>query len=161
MNKHNKITRGVILAFILVSFSISSSAQENRYDKIKAVKIGFITEQLELSTEQAQVFWPIYNAADSNKRRMRRELSQIYLEVRTLRDKSELSEEKSKILWNSIQELKSRETSQNQNYEKQISDEFGFKLLTELLVAERDFNARLVRRMGNQRDRKPSKKKRP
>ena len=161
MNKNRLKVKSSIVFVMLLSLSLGLRAQEKRYDKIKALKVGFITEQLQLTADQAEVFWPIYNEADNSRRQIRRELSQVYSEIRSSQNEGELSEEKSKMLWKSIQKLKSKEQAQNESYQETISQEFGFKMLTQLLVAERDFNARLVRRMGNQRNKSDSKKKRP
>lgn len=47
------------LIFILI-FSLTTFAQSNR-DKIKILKIAYITEKLDLSEKEAQKFWQIYN----------------------------------------------------------------------------------------------------
>jgi len=51
----------VILA--VVAFSVSSLAQDIK--KIETLKIAYLTEQLDLSEEQAQKFWPVYNKYES------------------------------------------------------------------------------------------------
>ena len=53
-------------------FSLSLSAQrmpgappashQQKEDRIKSHKIAYLTEQLSLSPEEAQQFWPVYNA---------------------------------------------------------------------------------------------------
>ena len=50
----------------IISFSILSFSQGNR-DKIKTLKIAFITEKLDLSEQEAQKFWPIYNKYDKKE----------------------------------------------------------------------------------------------
>lgn len=35
--------------------------QKERREEIKALRVAFITERLDLSVEQAQTFWPVYN----------------------------------------------------------------------------------------------------
>lgn len=35
--------------------------KNNYWEQIKAEKIGFITQKLDLTVEEAQVFWPVYN----------------------------------------------------------------------------------------------------
>ncbi len=54
-----------IICLILITFSFAF-AQGNKdkkviREKIKARKIGFITERLSLTSEEAQYFWPLYN----------------------------------------------------------------------------------------------------
>lgn len=36
-------------------------------EKVKAEKIAFLTSEMELTPEEAQVFWPIYNQAEKEK----------------------------------------------------------------------------------------------
>lgn len=59
------------ILFIL-SFSLLTIAQGNR-DKIKALKIAFITEKLNLSEKEAQQFWPIYNSFEEDMSNLKRQ----------------------------------------------------------------------------------------
>lgn len=36
-------------------------------DKVKAEKIAFLTTEMELTPEEAQIFWPVYNQAEKEK----------------------------------------------------------------------------------------------
>lgn len=57
---------------ILILFvSTSVFAQRPDRDKIKTLKIAHITEQLDLSKEEAQKFWPIYNANEEAEHLLR------------------------------------------------------------------------------------------
>lgn len=38
-----------------------SEKKTTRWEQIKAEKVGFITQRLNLSVEEAQLFWPVYN----------------------------------------------------------------------------------------------------
>lgn len=59
------------ILFIL-SFSLLTVAQGNM-DKIKALKIAFITEKLNLSEKEAQQFWPIYNSYQEDMSTLKRQ----------------------------------------------------------------------------------------
>ncbi|MFI0428072.1 hypothetical protein [Mariniflexile sp. HMF6888] len=61
----------ISIVFIL-SFSLVTVAQSNR-DKIKTLKIAYITEKLNLSEKEAQKFWPIYNNFEEENSRLRKE----------------------------------------------------------------------------------------
>ncbi|MDO7170661.1 hypothetical protein [Mariniflexile sp. AS56] len=76
------------LLFIL-SFSLLTVAQSNR-DKIKTLKIAYITEKLNLSEKEAQKFWPIYNNFEDENSKLR---SEAY-EARKKIDFETLTEEK-------------------------------------------------------------------
>lgn len=48
---------------MLLSFSVfaQSNSREERFKRIEAAKIGYITEHLRLSPQEAERFFPIYN----------------------------------------------------------------------------------------------------
>ena len=53
-----------ILAALLaggLSLSCSKKVDEDRSEQIKVQKIAFFTEKLNLTPEEAQIFWPVYN----------------------------------------------------------------------------------------------------
>jgi len=53
----------ILLSPLLFSFSLLAQPEHTGgdYKKIEAYKTKFITEELDLSTEEAQKFWPVYN----------------------------------------------------------------------------------------------------
>lgn len=65
--------------------SIAFGQNEERHRQIQAMKTAYITEELNLSTNEAEKFWPIYNA-------YRKSLSDIhYKKYKTLRENYRLS----------------------------------------------------------------------
>ncbi|MBC7846137.1 MAG: sensor of ECF-type sigma factor [Flavobacterium sp.] len=58
------------LLIILFLLSIPSFAQQpsgEKKEQIRTLKVGFITNELSLTTEEASKFWPIYNAFDDKQ----------------------------------------------------------------------------------------------
>lgn len=53
--------RTIFVLLLLVFFVGNINAQQNRREKLKAYKTAFITEKLDLSSKEAEKFWPIYN----------------------------------------------------------------------------------------------------
>lgn len=70
----------LILLVLIVTFNVS--AQKNR-ERIKALKVSFITEQLDLSQQEAQKFWPIYNEYENETSEIRfKDIRSIRKEIR-------------------------------------------------------------------------------
>ena len=61
----------IILVVSLISWSTFSQSSDKR-EMIKSLKVAFITEQLALTETEAQKFWPIYNAYETEKDMQRR-----------------------------------------------------------------------------------------
>ena len=55
------------IVLVLLSFTAFSQGFKGKKDKVKALKVAYITEELNLTTEEAQRFWPIYNAFDDKQ----------------------------------------------------------------------------------------------
>lgn len=49
------------LLFILSINMLQAQGHGSKNERIQALKIAFITEELALTAEQSQVFWPLYN----------------------------------------------------------------------------------------------------
>ena len=58
------------ILFVLGYFTLMAQPNE-RIEKIKAFKIAFITEKLDLTTKEAQGFWPIYNKYNDELEKIR------------------------------------------------------------------------------------------
>ena len=61
--------------------------QKNNGGKVEALKIGYLTKKLNLSTEEAQKFWPIYN-------KYAEEIRKVRIDARANKDKEIDTEEK-------------------------------------------------------------------
>lgn len=49
-----------ISCFVLFA-NLSYAQKDDKHERIEALKTAYFTQQLELTSEQAQRFWPIYN----------------------------------------------------------------------------------------------------
>ena len=143
----------ILLIFIL-SLSLNAFAQDKgRYERIKALKIAFITERLDLSETEAQKFWPIYNAFEAENQKLRNLSVSIRKNVNT----------------ETISEKNAKEVLQNVIKIAQQKQELHAKFITDLLKAlpakkiillnrvEGDFKDRMMeqfkkRRGGNRKN---------
>ncbi|MFN8295490.1 MAG: hypothetical protein U0T69_04805 [Chitinophagales bacterium] len=60
--------------FLLLSIALSGFLQVNAQEgneKIEAMKIAFITKRLQLTPEESQKFWPVYNQYEAEKKQIR------------------------------------------------------------------------------------------
>ena len=67
----------VALVFMSATFLRGQGPQDR--DKIKTLKIAFITERLSLSSSEAEAFWPRYNAYEEKRRALQeRQHREVY-----------------------------------------------------------------------------------
>ncbi|MBA3674237.1 MAG: hypothetical protein H0W75_04640 [Chitinophagaceae bacterium] len=63
----------LIITLLLGSFSFAKAQNDTlgkRAEKIQALKIAFITQKLQLTPDEAQKFWPVYNRYETEIRKM-------------------------------------------------------------------------------------------
>jgi hypothetical protein len=68
----------ILILFLSLGFALHGTAQdgggkEGKGTKLEALKIAYLTQKLNLSTEEAQRFWPIYNSYTNEIRKIRQE----------------------------------------------------------------------------------------
>lgn len=63
---------------------------DNRKEKIKTLKIAFISQKLSLTSEEAEKFWPIYNKYDEKIMLLKEEQLKLKLENRNLKGEEAL-----------------------------------------------------------------------
>ena len=132
-----------ITAFVLLlCWGDSVLSQGKGRDKIKALKIAYITEQLELSSKEAQEFWPIYNSFQEKMMVIRRsERKQFGNRANPISDVSDSEATKMLSTFTNLQEEKQELTS------KLIADLKGVipdKKTILLLRAEESFKRKLL-----------------
>ncbi len=119
-------------------------AQDNGNQKIENAKIGLITNRLNLSAEQSQQFWPIYNDFDAKKKDIRKQMRRLIVETNTLTTPDE------KILAN-IKEtlnLQQKEVDLEREYMNKFLKVINVRQLAELYKAEQVFTQMLLQRLN-------------
>lgn len=74
-----------ILPLFIVLLSISAMAQDGPFvrkkkEQIKALKVAFITNELDLSPDEAAKFWPLFNAYEDKQQEIKKQKLKGYLD---------------------------------------------------------------------------------
>ncbi len=73
------------LMIILFLATLGMNAQDRKFEEIKAHKTAFITEEVNLTSTQAEKFWPIYNKHEQEVMALRKTQLEGF---KTLRNKN-------------------------------------------------------------------------
>ena len=125
-------------------------AQEQAKEKIESARIGFITERLGLTPDQAERFWPLYNEYRTKNRDAAIKFQQYKRDF----DPSSASEEDSKRLVEMELDMKQRRLNLEREYSKKMLDVITTQQVASLRKAEQDFRGILLRRLQQARQHK-------
>lgn len=138
-----------LLTFLIVFISLNTFAQDDKHERIKALKTAYITEALDLSSKEAQAFWPVYNKHSEVLHDLyKRERKEIKDE---LRDSENISEEKSSDLLETFLTIEEAKTGLRRKLVNNLKGVLSNKKILKLFKAEDDFRKKLIKEY---RDRK-------
>jgi hypothetical protein len=63
--------KSTILSLLLfIGVGLFAQSTTDREEKIRSLRVAFITDKLKLTPEESQAFWPIYNELESKKKQL-------------------------------------------------------------------------------------------
>ena len=130
-----------VLGFYLLSFS-----QDNR-DKIKTLKIAYITEKLNLTEKEAQAFWPIYNSFEDEFMKLKH---QSYDKRKNV-DMQNISDKDAEALLNDIRAMENKKYTLKENFINDLSKVIPAKKIILLNKVEDDFKHKMFEEFKNRR----------
>ncbi len=139
-----------IIFLLVTSLSFSQGFKEKR-EKVKALKVAYITEQLELTTDEAQKFWPIYNAFDENQSELRHEKMRAILDRFKPGNVEKLSEKDASNSLAQMEKLEEDLFNLKKKFIKDLQSVISAKKIIKLKKAEEDFNRELLKQMREKR----------
>lgn len=113
--------------------------------KIEAKKISYITQQLELSPDEAQLFWPLYNEMKNKKEVFHKEFRQLFKNLK--RGSENLSEDESIKISDRMADLKVEKAKMEREYHYKFKKVLSAKQILDLHLAEKQFQGMLLRRI--------------
>jgi len=137
----------IYILFIAVEifFSFSTYAQggnPNKIKQIEAVKIGYLTRRLDLSPEESQKFWPVYNQYQQDLQDINRQRKAA--RAQNGDDANKLVDDDFKYE-DKILDLKKK---YRYEFKKVLSPE----KIKSLYFAEREFKEELIKQLKNRRE---------
>lgn len=145
----------ILIVFLLTSATNFAQVGEKIQDRIKAQKIAFITDQLELTSEEAQQFWPIYNEFEDKVEKIKSE------DLRPLKKEMRQGDVSDKRAGEILEKLLEAETEMHNARLELVEDlkkVISAKKIIMLKVAEDQFNQKLLDKLKDFRERRQNRK---
>ena len=137
----------VPILFLLVTTFAFAQGHKEKQEKLKALKVAYITEQLELTTDEAQKFWPIYNDYQEKQFDLRHEKMRTILGKLDVGNIEKLSEKEASALLSQMQGVEETLFTLQKKYIKDLQSILSDKKIMKLKKAEGDFNRHLLKQM--------------
>lgn len=122
-----------------------STERKEKKDKIEQMKVDFITAELELSKEEAEKFWPVYNEMEAKLKAEKK--TQHKLEKDLKENQATLTDAENKSKVTAIYDSEQKEIAIKREYYNKIGDQIGYTKSTKLLSLEQKFKRELMKQL--------------
>jgi len=148
----------LITLSLLCFLTFSAFAQhKEREERIKTLKIAFITERLAFTESEAQKFWPIYNAFENENNKLRRES----YNKRKTEGIDSMTEAEAKALLDDMISIENQKHKLREKFMKDLLTAIPAKKVILLKTTEDAFNKRMFEEFKKRRQEKQEKREKP
>lgn len=123
---------------------------DQKKERVQQIKIAYFTQELDLSTEEAEKFWPIYNEMtekiQEQKKKTRAATREIKNNLETMSD----SEVEAKM--NEALNARIKEAELQKEYLSKIGKVIGYKKAAKVVSLESQFKRELLKRLADEQN---------
>ena len=154
-----------ILVFLILATGVAAQENEGRKDdgkrkqkserrdsRMEAKKIGYITEELDLSTEEAQKFWPVYNEFQEKMKSLKEETREKG------RSEKDFSDAEAETFLNTIFEKEQKKLDLQKMYFKKMETAISKAKIAKLYTIENKFRDKVYRSIKKKMKERQKKK---
>jgi hypothetical protein len=140
--KQMTYSRSLLLTVLILLMSTMGFAQQGKGARVHALKVSYITDKLDLSSAQAERFWPVYNRYEAELRSLRQE----FRKETGGKNKARSSEEAHRMIEDNL-DFQEDVIALKRRYKDEFLKVISAQQLSGLYAAERDFKQMLIKRL--------------
>ena len=130
-----------------MTFNVQAQRDKKHQDRIESMRIAFITKKLDLSPDEAQNFWPIYN-------KYRKEHKALRNNYNTTKNPGALSDAEGEGAISAALDLEEKEVALKRKYYAELKGILPVQKTAMLRRAERQFKEQLVKQLNDRRQKR-------
>ncbi|OAB29062.1 hypothetical protein SAMN05444395_102173 [Flavobacterium fryxellicola] len=144
----------LLLFFVSCSFFAQGESMKDKKEQIKALKAAFFTTELDLTTNEAEKFWPIYNTFDDKQFELRHQKMKTYM--RRMNDGSldQITEKEANAFLAQIEDTEEELFLLRKKFMQNVKTILPSVKIVKLKKAEEDFNRKLLQQYRHKGSRK-------
>jgi len=135
------------ILFLFLSVNFYAQEKENfkeKREQIKAMKVAFLTTELDLTSSEAEKFWPLYNTFDDKQFELRHQKMKGYFKRMQNDELDKLSEKDATALLNQIEDNEEDLFNLRKKFISSLKEVLPSMKIIKLKKAEEDFNRKLL-----------------
>lgn len=138
------------ILLLFVTFLAFGQDKDDRFERIKALRVAYISEKLNLTPEEAQRFWPVFNQFDDKMDGFHKQKRQLMFKLRP-ENASKLSEKETIALMDEDDRLEQEIQNNRRQLVKNLQGLIPNQKILMLRQIEVEFKQKLLHQIKNRR----------
>lgn len=143
----------IIILLLLLSVTTFAQDREKHMERIKALRVAFISDRLDLTPEEAQKFWPIFNQFDERQLEFHKQKRHLMHKLRP-ENAAGLSDKETAVLMEEDDKLESDIQENRRKLTKDLQGVIPNQKILMLKQLEIEFKEKLLKQMKNRREKR-------
>ena len=140
----------LMMPALLFSQPQNVKSNKEKKERIEAMKIAYITKNLDLGSEEAKIFWPVYNSYEKEHKELRQTKKNVEKEAKEKQKSADasiekISEKELDTYMNMVFEIKDKENQLNRKYHLEFKKVLPPYKVMLLYKSKRDFKKEILR----------------
>ena len=136
--------KNLLFVALMLLLPYTLLAQRPKSEEIESLKIAFFTQKLDLSPEEAKIFWPIYNDMQAEQSALRKERMQKMISYRKTTEIDNLSDAQVQSLITIEFDFKQRDLNLDKKYYNRLKSNLPIKVVGKFYRAQEGFKRELL-----------------
>ncbi len=152
-----RTTSRILFLFVLLALFSQATLAQGRHgrelhrERFRSMRIAFFTEKLELTPEEAEKFWPLFNEFEKNREELIRNSRMRSREFSLQAE--ELSDQEAEEIINQHIETRKKELQLDIEFHNELKKILPPKKIMQLYITEVQFREYMLRRIRDERGR--------
>jgi hypothetical protein len=139
----------IVLLFVSFNFYAQGESMKEKKEQIKALKVAFFTTELDLTTNEAEKFWPIYNTFDDKQFELRHQKMRTCMKRMNDGSLDKMTEKEANTFLAQIEDTEEELFLLRKKFMKNLRIILPAVKIVKLKKAEEDFNRKLLQQYRN------------
>nr|WP_315151444.1 sensor of ECF-type sigma factor [uncultured Flavobacterium sp.] len=134
----------ILFLFLSFNFYAQNENFKDKKEQIRAMKVAFFTTELDLTSSEAEKFWPLYNTFDDKQFELRHQKMKSYFKRMQGDNLDKISEKDATALLDQIQDNEDDLYSLRKKFVQNLKEVLPSIKILKLKKAEENFNRKLL-----------------
>ncbi|MFV8269633.1 sensor of ECF-type sigma factor [Flavobacterium sp. GT2N3] len=139
----------VLLLLVSFNFYAQGESMKEKKEQIKALKAAFFTTELDLTTNESERFWPIYNTFDDKQFELRHQKMRTYMRRMSDGSLDKITEKEANTFLAQIEDTEEELFLLRKKFMQNVKTILPAVKIVKLKKAEEDFNRKLLQQYRN------------